>query len=81
MSIGTAASVTSAPRSAMRARITRSWQRGMNYMFGLAKPIRLAGRAGHATGRPSAPSPSTPNATRSSRRIRATTIDSRRLHE
>src|SRR5207247_1565719 len=79
--IATAASATSARRSATRATITRSSQRGTPSTSRLVNATRPAGRDTRATGRPSARSRSTPSATRWLPRHRTTKIYSRWLHD
>ena len=79
--IATAASAMSARRSGMPGMTTRFWLRVMRCTPKPASSIRHAGPALLAIGRRSAPSRSTLNAIRSSRRIRSTSINSSWLHE
>jgi putative transposase len=64
-----------------RGTIAPSWLLVTRCTSTLARSTRRDGQARRATGRTSAPSPSIPNATASSRRIRRASINSRWLHE
>ena len=78
---GTAASAMSLQRSAMPARITRSWLHVMRCTRGHGSATRPDGHEIHETGRRCALLHSTRNATASSTRIRTASINSRWLHE
>jgi hypothetical protein len=81
MSTDTAASATSPLVSAIAAQITPSWRLDTTSTSRPVSATRRAGPAPLAAGRPSAQSPSTRNATRSSRTTRKQSLCSRRLRK
>ena len=81
MRTDTAASATLPLASVIAARIRPPWRLATRCTSRLASATQRGGQDPHATGRPSAQSPSTPNATRSSEPIRNHSLGSRWLHE